>query len=443
MKFTKMSLVAALLVGSSAFALENVKISGDAQLFYSTNDGTVTSVAGVNAAATQTETGDLFGDNTSAADAGVHLGLTADLVKGISAGTSLTALTTLGLENNLVNQVWGSAHSASNVGGNTNPNSNTYNAKVDNNVWFNEAWVATTVGNSTVKLGRMELDTPLAFTEKWSIERNTFEAAVLINQDLPDTTIVGAYVGNGNGTEGFGYDQNGTVQAAGLAVGGVVNENGAMQTYGAHGAYAFGIINNTYKPLVAQAWYYDVSKVAQAYWLQADVKVDNMLFGAQYTDVSADATDAKGNNAISLMAGYVAKDLATVKVAYSSTSSDGALGHAAWNTATAAATAQSKLYTEAWWNYGYVTKKNNSALHASVEGSLEGYDLGLYATKVDDKVDATANGDQDMTEIAVTASRNFGPLNTTVAYINTDLKAAGGATSTNVNTLQAYLTLNF
>ena len=35
MKFTKMSLVAALLVGSSAFAIDNVKVSGDAKLYYS------------------------------------------------------------------------------------------------------------------------------------------------------------------------------------------------------------------------------------------------------------------------------------------------------------------------------------------------------------------------------------------------------------------------
>jgi hypothetical protein len=45
MKLTKMSLVAALLVGSSAFAddkvntiMDSVKVSGDVNLFYSTSD---------------------------------------------------------------------------------------------------------------------------------------------------------------------------------------------------------------------------------------------------------------------------------------------------------------------------------------------------------------------------------------------------------------------
>jgi hypothetical protein len=429
MKFTKMSLVAALLVGSSAFALENVKISGDAQLFYMTDD---------------TTGHDMFQDANSAGDTAIHLGATADLVKGVSAGTSMTAVSSLGLENNLVNKVWAGAHSlqgANTAGGTVN----SFGGSVNTASWFNEAWIAATVGKSTVKLGRMELDTPLAFTEKWSIERNTFDAAVLINQDLPDTTIVGAYVGQGNGTEV--WDQNNTgalnLSYAGNAVGGVVNQDGAFQTYGQNGAYAFGVINNSFKPLVAQAWYYDVSKMAQAYWLQADVTVDNMLFGAQYCSMSADQTTQTDENVWSLMAGYVAKDLATIKVAASSTSKDGTLAHTAFNTATNGANAQSKLYTEAWWNYGYVTKRNNSALHASIEGSLEGYDLGLYATKVDDKtVVSGTTGNMDMTEITVTASRDFGPLNTTVAYINTDIKNTA-VTSTNTNTVQAYLTLSF
>ena len=45
MKFTKMSLVAALLIGSSAFAIDNVKVSGDAKVYYSTNDTTTTTAA--------------------------------------------------------------------------------------------------------------------------------------------------------------------------------------------------------------------------------------------------------------------------------------------------------------------------------------------------------------------------------------------------------------
>ena len=104
MKFTKLSLVAAMLIGSSAFAIENTKVSGDANLFYNTTD------AGTN---------DVFDKDSSAADVGLNLNVTTDLVKtdavSVSAGAGATVLTTLGLENNLVGNTWGSAHTA-NIG---------------------------------------------------------------------------------------------------------------------------------------------------------------------------------------------------------------------------------------------------------------------------------------------------------------------------------------
>ena len=103
----------------------------------------------------------------------------------VSAGLKGTILTTLGLENNLVSNVWGGAHTATTATGATYGGA-LGGAKVENASWVNEAWVALSAGKSTAKLGRMELDTPLAFTETWTIEQNSFEAAVLINQDLPD-----------------------------------------------------------------------------------------------------------------------------------------------------------------------------------------------------------------------------------------------------------------
>jgi hypothetical protein len=57
-------------------------------------------------------------------------------------------------------------------------------------------------------------------------------------------------------------------------------------------------------------------------------------------------------------------------------------------------------------------------------------DFGLYYTSADH-----GTGD-DMTEIAVTASKSFGALDTTLAFINVDK-------ATNDNTVQVYLTYNF
>jgi len=475
MKIVKMSLAAAVLVGASAFAIDNVKVSGDAQVFYSTSDAKGQISNALNNAAL-TDKGTLFSKDSSAADAGLNLNISADLAKNslvtVSAGAGYTVLSTLGLENNMVSNVWGGAHTASNV----TTNNTGYGSKVDNASWMNEAWVALSLNEfskSTVKVGRMELDTPLAFTEKWSIEKNTFEAAVLINQDIPDTTLVGAYVGNGNGNEIFGTgntndnfvtdgvhgrptgnNAQSNVQTLGLAVGPVVNANGNFTTYGENGAYAVGAINNSWKPLTAQAWYYDVSKLAQAYWLQADLKADSLgvagvTAGAQYAGISLEKGSAfavtnsitkdLSNDVYALMLGYEMKNMFAAKVAYSEVGTHDQIA-AGFNTATS--TGMSKLYTEAWWNYGQVVQAGAKSWNVTVTSPVAGlFDAGLYITSVNQK----ASTDQDMTEVAVTAGKKFGPLDVTLAYINSSFnnKATDGTGLQDSNMVQAYLTLNF
>jgi len=434
MKLVKMSLVAAMLMGASAFAIENTKISGDAQVFYQTTD--------------QGEDVELFDKGSSSADAALHLNLSTDLLEGVTAGASYTAISTLGLENNFVSNVWAGSHTAT-TGTGARYGSDFNGAKVENASWFNEAWVAATLGKTTAKVGRMALDTPLAFTETWTIEQNTFEGAVLLNQDLPDTTLVAAWVGNGNGTESFGdgitnpFDANATVGAKtsnvyqlGLATGGIVNADGEFSTYGSDGAYAFGVVNNSFKPLTVQAWYYDVSYLAQAYWLQADLNMEGIIAGVQYSNIDAgDIITAgdTGNDVYAVMLGY-STDAFTIKGAYSATGKNNNGLGAGFNTATATGGAQSKLYTEAWWFYGSITQEDTSSFNITAETAVGGYDLAAYYTNAD-----KAGGDAgDMDELTLSAGTSFGPLDVSLVYINAALNQGD-----RFNIAQAYLTLNY
>jgi len=474
MKFTKMSLVAALLIGSSAFAIDNVKVSGDAKLYYATAKDKSTDAAGLT-----TTSRSLFNRSSSAGQAALGLGLTADLAKGISSGIHATVLSSLGLENNLVSGTWA---------GNITPG-----ATVNNNLaasngtawWVDQAWIAATIGKTTGKVGRMELDTPLAFTEKWNIAENTFESAVLINQDLPDTTLVAAYVGasNGDGHNTVRNAQNGTTPFRGyttynsgaedtLKFGG----HGTINGFGGSGAYGFGVVNNSVKPLTLQAWYYDVAQVANAYWLQADVNMNGIIAGAQYanmklkktitvvgTGVGTGAVDVdallagqsnttKTTDAYALMVGYAMKDVVTVKAAYSQVADNGILS--IQNTATGA---QSKLYTEAWWNYGIVGQSGAKSYMLNAEATAATIDFLAQYTHSDVKHKGTTGGKAKADEFTVTASKSFGPLDTTLAYVyfkatnSADNFIHGSALSTGSvndrklesNMIQAYLTLNF
>ncbi len=265
MKFAKLSLAAIMAMGVSVFAdVQNIKVSGDAKLFYSTSDkGSY----------------DLFDrDNTKTmGQAAVDIAVSADLAEGVAGKMSVVALNTLGLENNLVSQVWESG--------------------LGNQWWVSEAWLAKSFGNTTLKVGRQALDTPFAFSETWSIAQNTFDAAVVLNQDIQDTTLVAAWVGRGNGTDGFTDRLGlGAKQAVGGAIGLHDASNGTdpFETYYHGGAYAFGAITTAIPNTTFQAWYYDVVSTAQAWWLQADVNlkdiVDGVSVGVQYAGISPDCS---------------------------------------------------------------------------------------------------------------------------------------------------------
>lgn len=404
MKLVKMSLATAVLLGASAFAIDNVKVNGDAKLYYSTSDQ---------------GSANMLDKDGAAADTALRVGMTGDLLKGVSFGVTANAVSTLGLENNLVSGVWSGAHTATG-------NGSSLGAQVNDEMWIGEAWLATTVGKTTVKAGRMELDTPLAFSEKWNIATNTFEGALAINQDLPDTTLVAGWIGKSNGSG---------VAAVGVPAGAAINSgvvNGAAQfnTFLNNGAYAFGVVNNSIKPLVFQAWYYDVVSVARAYWLQADWACQlnsDIKVGVQYAD-----NDLAGDQSTyAVKVGYEGIPNLKLSAAYSDTGKNaGVLANLAG--------AQSKLYTEAVWvdSFRRVSAANTESWNA--KASYEVKDLAKFCASYTSADNGAAANVGDMQEVAISASKSFGPLDTKLAYVNTELNGGNS-----YNTVNAFITLNF
>jgi hypothetical protein len=286
--------------------------------------------------------------------------------------------------------------------------------KTKDSFWMDELWLAGSVGQTTLKVGRMELDTPLIYTETWSIAKNTFESAVVINQDIPDTTLVGAYVGGSNGAN----ENGGSGVIAPMDTQGTTNFS---QFY--NGAYAVGAINNSFKPVTAQAWYYEATGLGDAYWLQADLTMEGILAGVQYTDTQI-ATDS---HALAIMVGYEIKDTVTTKLSYSKV---GKGGDAGTNLSGSGAT---KLYTSGWLN-SISSEADRTTYNLTIESPVNGIvDLGLYAVTSDT---STANTKKD--EVTISASKSFGPLDTSVAYIYDNFDG-----SSDVNAIEAFLTYNF
>ena len=431
MKFAKLSLAAIMAMGISAFATD-VKVDGDVKVYYGTND-----------ADKANKDADLFHQSSSYGDAAIRVGMTAeDMPAGLTGRLSMTYLTTMGLEGRLVSSVWAGA-----------------DTDLDG-IWFDEAYLKGSVfDKTTVIAGRQYLDTPMVFSEKWNVVSNSYDAAVVVDQHIEKTALVAAWVWRSN------------INGALTVRNGDGSFNDGFDTFGDNGAYAFGAVTSLIPYTTAQAWYYSVDSVADAYWLQADVKPEigedmNLEIGGQFAgtmvaDSTYKALGIPSNQQDDATAWAIKAGIdfagARLSAAYSSTDK-GNLGFAN------VSGAQSKLYTEAWWNYGYVSAPDTDAYNVTAEYSwADVADFGAYYTHTEfngndgegfingGNVNDSFSGsplqkDDEMDEFALVVSKSFGAFDTAVAYIYTDADnqnqdANGKADS--YNTLQVYLTYNF
>ena len=395
MKFAKLSIAALMALGVSAFATD-VKVDGDVKLYYGTND------------ADAFQKGDLFGQDNSYANAAVRVGMTAeDMPAGLTGRISMTWLDTFGLENSIVSGIWA---------GDT----------VGSQIWFDEAYLKGTVfDKTTIIAGRQYLDTPMVFSEKWNIVSNSYDAAVVVDQHIEKTALVAAWVWSSN------------VNGGATVATGDGSFNDGFSSFVDNGAYAFGAVTSLIPMTTAQAWYYNVDSVAQAYWLQADVAPEigenmKLTIGGQFAGTMvADSVVPVNNDDATVWAVKLGGEFAGLKASASYSSVDeGVLGFAN------VGGAQSKLYTEAWWNYGYVSAPDTDSFNITAEYSwADVADFGAYYTATD------SDTNPELTEFTLTADKNWGAFDTMLAYVYTDADDQNGGDS--YNTLQVYLTYNF
>jgi hypothetical protein len=412
MKLAKMSLAAVLVMGASAFAIDNVKVNGATKLIYQTTASDAPETSG---AAIGTKPG-LFDKGNSRAQVSATLGASANLTDSISGGAEVQALSTLGLQGQLVSKVM-----------------NDSNGVKDS--WnVSQLWIAASLGNTTAKIGRQELNTPFAFTEKWNVVKNTFEAAVLLNSDIPNTTLVGAYVGGSNGMV------NDTANAAGtgwnVANMGQDGRTGFNQFFG--GAYAAGVVNTSVEATTLQAWYYAVNAGAikgftdvgvNAFWLQADTKLIPMVtVGAQFANMDPDGSQQADAKSMDAWALKVAGDISMVSLfaAYSSVGkSDTVLTVS--NTATQDKT---KLYTgtaSIYMDGAVVGQQGTDSWKVGVKAKLTDVTLGANYTAAELKKNDYRLAKLDVNAWDVNAATKVGPLALKAIYTQFDTGASSNS----------------
>lgn len=473
MKFTKLSLIAAIAV-SSAFAGGDIApapvvveetspwtVGGDFKLYYDTTTTNLPS-----------DDRSLFDQASATGQGAASVDVSYAFADTWKVNFGATGLFTLGLDDSVVSGVWLYAGADATNGALANvPGAAPYTS-IGDALWIDTFNVTGTMfdGKATVVLGRQTLDTPLAFTETWNIAPNTFDAAVALVKPIDALTLVAAYIydGNGNGGRISTFDSN---------PGGFTGDDGYIPAFADKGAWTVAAIG-TVAGVTAQAWYYDVLDIAQAAWIQGDTEISGFTLGAQYAWMTPD--DALGSvaNLIEDSSAFAGKigykmDAFNVWAAYSAVD-DVAAGHTALpvaNTATImngagaggfgwgskANSGQSKLYTEAWWNYGLVGQSGADTFAAAASynvGDLSifnGIELMAQYTSVSDAnpfLDFAGNT-IDMNEFtALVGAKAYG-LDVQLAYIYSDYTStdANGANIANgtftADTIQAYLTYTF
>ena len=132
-----------------------------------------------------------------------------------------------------------------------------------------EAYIKSEFGNSLIKIGRQEIDTPFAQIDDIGVVPNTFESAIFINKDILDTTIFLAQIQKMAGVDADIVDRFTNI-----------NENRGMQS--------FGVTYEGIKDLSLSGWYYNLDKaeISSISYLEANYENSSNIFsygfGVQY-----------------------------------------------------------------------------------------------------------------------------------------------------------------
>ena len=345
-------------------AASNWDFNGQAALYYQTRDNA---------------NDDLFAKETALGAAGLQVqGTNKNVWNGVGAGFEMTGMSDLYLAPEVVSGFM------QNINNNVvAPGSDLLNnrATTDSGAEITQAYLTYGIGNTSIKLGRQALPkslSPFAFSEGWNVFKNTYDAALVVNTDLPDTTLVLADV------KGANYITN-------LGAFNQVNKN--------DGAYMLTAQNKSIADLTLTGSVYYLPNFftvadnddATIAWADAKYKMGDIAVALQGGTVMGDAVTANAENTVAFGA----------KVGGNFSGIDASLAYSNVNDGQAgvfnAGGVKTPLYTQMILNQGAIRKDNDTVV-ARVGTAALGGKVGLAV----DYTKSNATGVEDYTEADLT-----------------------------------------
>lgn len=264
MKKTTLSFIAISCLATSSMAydtiseaFENAKFSGQARAFYidRTHEGT-------------TE------NNRNSLAVGGHLGFETGDFNGLSLGARMYTTNFIDIHDG--DPRTSASFDPSLFGGN-----------YDSYTYLGELYLNYKISNTNIKAGRQKLDTPMAGSDDARMLPNLFEAIVISNTDIKDTTLIAAHVTKESvGTFGNVYAPGTLSIQSGYGLGFKDGTSGKFENMGhialgsgndTDGVTAVAAIYSGIPGLKLQAWDYYAHDILNALYLQADYGWDCKL----------------------------------------------------------------------------------------------------------------------------------------------------------------------
>lgn len=388
--------------------------SGQAVVYYQTasdSRGGVVNLAGYTV-------DDMFSQANSAANAGIQLSaVNKDLIGGIGAGIELTGLGTLGLDEDVVSGIMQSADGELNGGAIT------------------QAYLTYATGNTSFKIGRQNLPlalSPFAFSEDWNVFKNSFDAALIVNTDLPNTTLVAAYVTDSNGHSDLGDFKN------------IADADGVFMLT----AQNTSIENTT----LTGTWYHasDVLGMddADVLWADAKFALGEFNLALQGGTIMPDITGTEDTTAYGAM---VSGKLAMLDVALAYTSVDD--GTVAVRNLGTGANAKTPLYTQMVSNQNFISsnsdtvvvKASMAALGGTISAAYDYSDIGAmnaFGAAVGTLPASTVAGDFQEFDLVYT-TKVTDNIDVLAAYVYQDMSADVAIQDFDNNIIRLWAKYNF
>jgi len=325
-KITNLSLIASMAICSSLYAdsleeaFKNSKVSGEIKVQYFDKQSPVD------------------GKNDSISVIGGNLGIVTGSLNGLTAGLTFQTTHILSRDIEGSNDYLGTMDASGSV--------------------LSESYLAYTLGKTTAKIGRQYITTPLVAGSGSRMIKESFEALLLSNTDLPDTTIVAGYVSKFQGrTDGD-------------------RSPGKFNSF-EDGAYTLYVKNKSIKDLTLQAQYLDVRGNTSA--TDKDVLYVDGTYNAGFATIAAQVIDSSNGDVDGTMYGLkVSGNVSTVNLTgiYTTTKDDGEVYPGAGNGADGAFTALPVH------GGGVTYKANTDTMVAVAATQISGATIAAYVGQV-------------------------------------------------------------